>query len=155
MSCLYFCHLCQRHPEDVCPRGATLRIQLCRVRWDKEPSPVPRGLALGVPCYGFNCAGSGGTGNRPLSHNRNTGVYQERDPSKTPRGRLPSGCRAIRSFVPNHVGQGTGPCQDERTVPLSFHPCLFMSHVYPPPCPTFFIIARLCASLFLLSFLLQ
>ena len=30
-----------KHPEDVCPRGAVLWIQLCRVRWDKEPSPVP------------------------------------------------------------------------------------------------------------------
>ena len=30
-----------KHPEDVCPRGVVLWIQLCRVRWDKEPSPVP------------------------------------------------------------------------------------------------------------------
>ena len=29
---------------------------------------TPRGQALGVQCFGFSCAGSGGTGNRPLSH---------------------------------------------------------------------------------------
>ena len=28
---------------------------------------TPRGQALGVPCFGFSCAVSGGTGNRPLS----------------------------------------------------------------------------------------
>ncbi len=28
---------------------------------------TPRTFALGVPCYGFNCVGSGGTRNRPLS----------------------------------------------------------------------------------------
>ena len=29
---------------------------------------TPRAFALGVPCYGFNCVGLGGTRNRPLSH---------------------------------------------------------------------------------------
>ena len=50
-----------------------LWIQLVRVRWDREPSPVPRikntprTFALGVPRFGFNCVGSVGTQYRPLS----------------------------------------------------------------------------------------
>ena len=31
----------QKHPEGLCPRGVALRISLCRVWWDGEPSPVP------------------------------------------------------------------------------------------------------------------
>ena len=30
------------------------------------PPDLPRLSPFGVPCYGFNCVGSGGTGNRPF-----------------------------------------------------------------------------------------
>ena len=47
--------ICQNTPRTVLnsPQGAALWIQLCRVRWDREPSPVPcvipgAGVADGV-----------------------------------------------------------------------------------------------------------
>ena len=88
--------------------GSFVLLKNCMLGWDRGRFSVPCSIdcvATAPPCIDH--------------YNRNTGVYQERDPSKTPRGRLPSGCCAIRSFVPSHVGQGAGHCQDERTVPLS------------------------------------
>ena len=32
---------CIKSTPRACTRGVALRIQLCRVSWDKEPSPVP------------------------------------------------------------------------------------------------------------------
>ena len=65
------------------PRGAVLWIQLCRVSWDKEPSPVP--------CWQ----------NRPP-------VLQSIC-IKTPRGRLPSGCHVMDSVVPGQARQKLRP----------------------------------------------
>ena len=83
---------------------------LCLSRARGASKNTPRTLALGVPCYGFNCVGSGGTRNRPLSHagcRKAFPPHGEGGPLAV--DEVPAK-RILDSIVPGLVGQRTVPC---------------------------------------------
>ena len=55
----------QKHPEGFRPRGVALRIQLCRVSWDKEPSPLSHPPISFVGLFRLNTIAPSQVGQKP------------------------------------------------------------------------------------------